>query len=73
MSAFLLIPAERRQEVMGGLFARVFRFLNTFLVDVHLWAVDLGHVVLRMMLESVFYMRFLSTHNQPELYLEFQR
>jgi len=60
-------------EVMGGLFARVFRFFQTFSLDYHLWAVDMGRVVLRMMLESVFYMRFLSTHNQPELYLEFQR
>ena len=60
-------------EVMGGLFARVFRFFQTFLLDYHVWAVDMGRVVLRMMLESVFYMRFLSTHNQPELYLEFQR
>jgi uncharacterized protein DUF5677 len=60
-------------EVMGGLFARVFRFFQTFLLDYHLWAVDLGPVVLRMMLESIFYMRFLANQNQPELYLEFQR
>jgi hypothetical protein len=60
-------------EVLGGLFARVFRFLNTFLLDFHLWAVDMGHVVLRMMLESVFYMRFLSTQNQTDSFLEFQR
>jgi Family of unknown function (DUF5677) len=59
-------------EVMAGLFSRVFRFLQTFLLDFHLWAEDLGHVVLRMMLESVFYMRFLSGQNQPDLYLEFQ-
>jgi hypothetical protein len=60
-------------EVMGGLFARVFRFFQTFLLDYHLWAVDLGPVVLRMMLESIFYMRFLANQNQPDLYLEFQR
>jgi Family of unknown function (DUF5677) len=60
-------------EVMGGLFARVFRFLQTFVLDYHLWAEDLGTVVLRMMLESVFYMRFLSRQNQPELFLAFQR
>jgi hypothetical protein len=60
-------------EVLGGLFARVFRYLQTFLLDYHLWAGDLGRVVLRMMLESVFYMRFLSNQNQTELYLEFQR
>jgi hypothetical protein len=45
-------------EVLGGLFARVFRFLHTILLDYHLWAVDMGSVILRMMLESVFYMRF---------------
>jgi hypothetical protein len=60
-------------EVLGGLFGRVFRFLNTFLLDFHLWAVDLGHVVLRVMLESVFYMRFLSTQDQTNLYLKFQK
>jgi hypothetical protein len=60
-------------EVMGGLFARVFRYLQTFLLDYHLWAEDLGRVVLRMMLESVFYMRFLSNQNQTKSYLEFQR
>jgi hypothetical protein len=57
-------------EVMGGLFARVFRFLQTLVLDYHLWADDLGRVVLRMMLESVFYMRFLA--DQPELFLAFQ-
>ncbi len=60
-------------EVVGGLFARVFRFLQTFVLDYHLWADDLGRVVLRMMLEAVFYLRFLSEQNQSELFLAFQR
>lgn len=60
-------------EVLGGLFARVFRFLQTFVLDYHLWADDLGRVVLRMMLEAVFYMRFLTEQNQPELFLAFQK
>jgi hypothetical protein len=60
-------------EVFGGLFARVFRFLQTFVLDYHLWADDLGRVVLRMMLEAVFYMRFLAEQNQPELFLAFQK
>src|ERR1700693_5511656 len=58
-------------EVVGGLFARVFRFLQTFILDYHLWADDLGRVILRMMLEAVFYLRFLSEQNQPELFLAF--
>jgi hypothetical protein len=60
-------------EVMGGLFARVFRFLQTFVLDYHLWADDMGRVVLRMMLESIFYLRFLADQNQSELFLAFQR
>jgi Family of unknown function (DUF5677) len=60
-------------EVVGGLFARVFRYFQTILIDFHLWAEDLGPVVLRMMLESVFYMRFLERQSQPELYLAFQQ
>jgi hypothetical protein len=60
-------------EVLGGLFARVFRFLQTFVLDYHLWADDLGRVVLRMMLEAVFYMRFLTIENEPELFLAFQK
>ncbi len=60
-------------EVMGGLFARVFRFLQTFVLDYHLWADDIGRVVLRMMLESIFYLRFLADQNQLELFLAFQR
>ena len=60
-------------EVLGGLLARVFRFLQTFVLDYHLWADDLGRVVLRMMLEAVFYMRFLTEQNQPELFLAFQK
>jgi hypothetical protein len=60
-------------EVIGGLFARVFRFLQTFVLDYHLWADDLGRVVLRMMLETNFYLRFLSNQNQSELFLAFQR
>lgn len=60
-------------EVLGGLFARVFRFLQTFVLDFHLWADDLGRVVLRMMLETVFYMRFLDQQDKPELFLAFQR
>ena len=36
-------PVE--DEVLGGLFARVFRFLHTFILDYHLWADDFGRVV----------------------------
>ena len=60
-------------EVLGGLFARVFRYCQTFLLDYHLWSVDLGQAVLRMMLESVFYMNFLSYHNEHPMYVAFQR
>jgi hypothetical protein len=60
-------------EVVGGLFARVFRFLQTFVLDYHLWADDLARVVLRMMLETLFYLRFLSEQNQSELFLAFQK
>jgi hypothetical protein len=60
-------------EVLGGLFARVFRFLQAFVLDYHLWADDLGRVVLRKMLEAVFYMRFLSQQKKPELFLAFQQ
>ena len=60
-------------EVLGGLFARVFRFLQTFVLDYHLWAEDLGPVVLRMMRESIFYMRFLARQKGTEPYLEFQK
>jgi len=60
-------------EVVGGLFARVFRFLQTFVLDYHLWADDLGRVVLRMMLEAIFYLRFLSEQNQSELFQAFQK
>jgi hypothetical protein len=60
-------------EVLGGLLARVFRFLQTFVLDYHLWAEDLGAVVLRMMRESVFYMRFLAQQAEPATFLEFQR
>jgi len=60
-------------EVIGGLFARTFRFLQTFVLDFHLWADDLGRVVLRLMLESLFYLRFLTEQNRPELFLAFQK
>ena len=60
-------------EVIGGLFARVFRFVQTFVLDYHLWAEDLSAVVLRMMLETVFYLRFLGEKNDLALYLAFQR
>ena len=60
-------------EVIGGLFARTFRFLHTFVLDFHLWADDLGQIILRIMLESVFYLRFLIAQNQPELFLAFQK
>lgn len=60
-------------EVLGGLFARVFRYCQTFLLDYHFWAVDVGQIILRTMLESVFYMKFLSGQNQVEIYLAFQR
>lgn len=60
-------------EVLGGLFARVFRFLQTVVLDYHLWAEDLGRVVLRMMLEALFCMRFLSQNSQAESFLAFQR
>ena len=60
-------------EVIGGLFARTFRFLQTFVLDYHLWAEDLGQVILRMMLESLLYLRFLDNQNQVELYGEFQK
>jgi len=60
-------------EVIGGLLARVFRFLQVYLLDFHLWAEDLSAVVLRMMLESVFYMRFLTQQNRPEVFLGFQK
>jgi len=60
-------------EVLGGLFARCFRFLQTFILDYHLWADDLGRVVLRLMLESVFYMRFLALQNKLELFSAFQK
>ena len=60
-------------EVLGGLLARTFRYLQTFVLDHHLWAEDLGAVVLRMMRESVFYMRFLAQQAEPAAFLEFQR
>ena len=47
--------------------------MQTFVLDYHLWAEDLGPVVLRMMLEAIFYMRFLSEQNRSELFLEFQK
>jgi hypothetical protein len=59
-------------EVFGGLFARVFRFLQTFVLDYHILADDLGQVVLRMMLEAVFYMRFLAQQEDQALFLAFQ-
>jgi hypothetical protein len=60
-------------EVIGGLFARTFRFLHTFVLDYHLWADDLGRVILRLMLESVFYLDFLVDQDQPEMFLAFQK
>lgn len=60
-------------EVIGGLFARTFRLLQTFVLDFYIWADDLGQIVLRLMLESVFYLRFLISHNQLEMFLEFQK
>jgi hypothetical protein len=64
-------PVE--DEVIGGLFARIFRFLQTLVLDYHLLAEDLGRSVLRMMLESLFYLRFLIEQNQHELFQEFQK
>lgn len=60
-------------EIIGGLIARIFRFLQTFVLDYHLWAEDLGRSVLRMMLESLFYLRFLMEQDKHELFLEFQK
>jgi hypothetical protein len=40
-------------EVLAGLFAREFRFLQVMVLDYHVLAGDLGRVILRMMLESL--------------------
>jgi hypothetical protein len=60
-------------EVMGGLFARIFRFLQVFVLDYHVLADDLGRVILRMMLESLFYLRFLSRQEGVAACLAFQQ
>jgi hypothetical protein len=60
-------------EMIGGLFARVFRFLQIFVLDSNLWADDLGRIILRGMLESVFYLRFLAKQDQDDMFLQFQR
>jgi hypothetical protein len=58
-------------EVINGLFARNFRFFQTFVLDFHLWAEDLGRAVIRMMVETLFNLAFLLRENREELFLEF--
>jgi hypothetical protein len=53
-------------KVMGGLFVHFFRFLQTFLLDYHLWAEDSGSVVLRMMLESIFTCAYSPIKTDPK-------
>lgn len=60
-------------EVLGGLLARVFRLLQVMLIGYHLWAEDLSRMILRCMIESIFYMKFLVGQDSPEAYLDFQR
>ena len=60
-------------EVVGGLFARVFRFLQTMVLDYHLLSQDLGQAVLRMMLESLIYLKFLITQKNLDVFAEFKK
>jgi len=60
-------------EIINGLFARNFRFLQTFVLDYHMWADDVGRSILRMMIETLFYLKFLLKENKPELFSEFRK
>jgi hypothetical protein len=60
-------------EVIGGLFARMFRLLQVFVLDFHVWADDLAKCILRMMLETLIYLKYLVSENKAELYLEFKK
>jgi hypothetical protein len=53
-------------HVLGGLFARQYRFLQTYVLDFHVWAADLGRVILRMMVETLIYLKYLSSNSPDE-------
>lgn len=65
------IYSRHKDEVLNGLFFRVFRFYHSFLISFHFWAADIGEMTYRTMLESVFYLRFLSKEDNEDLYKEF--
>lgn len=65
------IYSKERDEVLNGLFFRVFRFYHSFLISFHFWAADIAEMLSRTMLESVIYMRFLTKNNKEELFKEF--
>jgi hypothetical protein len=60
-------------EVTNGLLSRNFRLLQSMVTDYQFWSDDLGKVVLRMMLESLIYMKYLVSENSEEQFMAFQQ
>lgn len=58
-------------HVVSGLFARQYRFLQTYVLDFHIWAVDMGRIVLRVMLETLIYLKYLTFKDDLEQFREF--
>lgn len=63
--------SPEKDEVINGLFFRIFRFFHSFRISFHFWAADIAEMTYRTMLESLFYLRFLTKENNDELYKEF--
>lgn len=63
--------SRHKDEVVNGLFFRVFRFYHSFLISFHFWAADISEMTYRTMLESLFYLKFLTHENKEDLYKEF--
>lgn len=60
-------------EIINGLFFRIFRFFRTFILDYHLLADDIAQIILRTMMESYIYLAYLLQENKHELFLEFKK
>lgn len=63
--------SREKDEVVNGLFFRIFRFYHSFLIDFHFWASDVAEIMYRTILESLIYLEFLANEDNEELYKEF--
>lgn len=65
------LAAPTRDEVLGALLARQARLSSAIARDPRLWAVDLGQMMLRSMVETYLTVRWLGEKGQPEDFRRF--